>query len=163
MGCIRMHMDTERGSERDARARAHTSILSPCAETATPTRTPCQNLFLFTSCLHVLWGLWNLFLFLFFPPSCFFSPLYLTQMWVFLPFHNAFCSPFLLTCVRLGRLDIFLHPPTRTPPRLPACAMKPRCCFVGYGFYIFYSQPLIFLDLQIHKNSYISRLDMHTP
>lgn len=43
----------------------------PCAQTATPTRTPCQNLFLFTSCLHVLWGLWNLFLFLFFffPPS----------------------------------------------------------------------------------------------
>lgn len=38
---------------------------------------------------------------------CFFP--HLTQMWVFLPllFHNAFCSPFLLTCVRLGSLDIF--------------------------------------------------------
>lgn len=84
-------------------------------------------------------------------------------MWVFLPFHNAFCSPFLLTCVRLGSLDIFLPP---TPPPFPACAKNPRCCFIGYGFYIFYSQPLIFLDLQIQKkkkNSYISRLDMHTP
>lgn len=56
------------------------------------------------------------------------------------------------------------HSPSPHPlPFFLVCAKKPRCCFIGYGFYIFYSQPLIFLDLQIQKNSHISRLDMHTP
>lgn len=131
MGCTRTH--------------THTSILQPCAETATPTRTPCQNLFLFTSCLHVLWWLWNLFLFLFFFLPCFFS-LHLTQMWVFLPFHNAFCSPFLLTCVRLGSLDIFQF--------FFFCVCKEiKMLFRWTWFYILYFLPLIFLELQIQKKN----------
>lgn len=82
----------------------------PYSQTATPTRTPCQNPFLFTSCLRVLWipqpGALKSVSFSVFLLSLF---LHLTQMWIFLPhlLHSAFCSPVLLTCVRLGSLDIF--------------------------------------------------------
>lgn len=82
----------------------------PHAQTATPTRTPCQNLFLFTSCLHVLQipqpgALKSVSFSVFFWSV--FSPSNTDVVFLLLLFHNAFCSAFLLTCVRSGSLDIF--------------------------------------------------------